>query len=184
MIKSWHLHYPIEYAKISDLEFTKEEVNTAINQINRIGDPLITLSNELPVNCIWLEGQEVSRKDYKNLFDVYGIRYGAGDNRTTFRLPDFRNRSIWGTSNIGIEGTIHAMIPMHYHQWITGAGHGKDGGGDQGPLFANGDRPDTGVKISPPKNGTMQFNDGVYNIEVGNTVRPPSILVRFYTRFK
>ena len=192
VITDWHLHYPIEYAKISDLEETRQSVDLAIETINRVGDPLITLSNTLPVNCIWLEGAEVSRADYDKLFEVYGIKYGAGDGRTTFNLPDFRNRSLWGSSELGVNGYADAMIPMHYHQWITGAGHGKDGGGNRGPLFANGDRPDYGQQISPYKNGTISFTSdyedkaGVVktDIKVGSTVRPPSVFVRFYTRFK
>ena len=125
-------------------------------------------------------------------FEVYGIKYGAGNGRTTFNLPDFRNRSLWGSSELGVNGYADAMIPMHYHQWITGAGHGKDGGGNRGPLFANGDRPDYGQQISPYKNGTISFTSdyedkaGVVktDIKVGSTVRPPSVFVRFYTRFK
>ncbi|MBQ2284326.1 MAG: tail fiber protein, partial [Clostridia bacterium] len=57
---------------------------------------------------IWLEGSTVSRTTYANLFAIYGTTYGAGDGSTTFKLPDFRNRAIWGADNYGY---VAAGIP-------------------------------------------------------------------------
>ena len=46
---------------------------------------------------LWAFGQEVSREDYKKLFDAIGITYGVGDGSTTFNLPDTRNLVVRGT---------------------------------------------------------------------------------------
>ena len=64
-----------------------------------IGDPIIALSSTLEDNEIWLEGGTVSRTTYAELFAIYGTTYGAGDGSTTFVLPDFRNRAIWGANS-------------------------------------------------------------------------------------
>lgn len=79
-----------------------------------IGAPQFTLNFNatLPDNCIWLEGAAVSRTTYNNLFAIYGTTYGAGDGSTTFNLPDFRNRCVWGGST---GGYIAAGLPSHTH---------------------------------------------------------------------
>ena len=78
-----------------------------------IGAPQFTMNPNatLPSNCIWLEGAEVSRVDYNNLFAIYGTTYGAGDGSTTFNLPDFRNRYICGVDNNLAFGYIGAGLP-------------------------------------------------------------------------
>lgn len=77
----------------------------------RIGDPQFTLdfsANGIPDGCIELKGQPVSRTSYNNLFAIYGTTYGAGDGSTTFNLPDFSNRTIYGGTSAGL---IEAGLP-------------------------------------------------------------------------
>ena len=78
-----------------------------------IGAPQFTMNPNavLPSNCILLEGAEVSRVDYNNLFAIYGTTYGAGDGSTTFNLPDFRNRYICGVDNNLVFGYVAAGLP-------------------------------------------------------------------------
>ena len=76
---------------------------------NAIGDPIITLSNKLKSNEIWLEGQTLEIAKYRKLFKVYGTTWG-GDGQTTFGVPDFRNRAIWGSGD-GTFGYIEAGLP-------------------------------------------------------------------------
>ena len=77
--------------------------------VGRIGQPQFTLDfANLPLNCVWLEGQTVSRTTYSNLFEIYGTAFGEGDGSTTFRLPNFRNRTIFGGESIGY---ISAGLP-------------------------------------------------------------------------
>ncbi|MFD1601495.1 phage tail protein [Flavobacterium artemisiae] len=50
----------------------------------------------------YCNGNTVSRTDYSELFSVIGTNFGAGDNSTTFNLPDFRGtflRGVNGASN-------------------------------------------------------------------------------------
>lgn len=78
-----------------------------------IGVPQFTMNPNamLPNNCIWLEGGEISRTDYNNLFAIYGTTYGEGDGSTTFKLPDFRGRYICGVDNNLVFGYIAAGLP-------------------------------------------------------------------------
>lgn len=88
----------------------------------------------------WLEcnGQLVSRAAYPGLFKAIGISFGSGDGATTFRIPDYRGRTLVGFdagspdfNSIGKTGG-HRDIPYHNH-YVTpeGAGHailwGPDG---------------------------------------------------------
>ena len=45
-------------------------------------------------------GQEVSRVEYAELFEVIGELYGSGNGETTFNLPDLRGRIPLGKDNM------------------------------------------------------------------------------------
>lgn len=46
-------------------------------------------------------GQAISRTTYADLFAFMGTTYGAGDGSTTFNLPDYRGRALWGQDDMG-----------------------------------------------------------------------------------
>lgn len=103
-----------------------------------IGHPRFALDNVLPANCVWLEGGEVSRTTYVNLFNKWGTTYGAGDGSTTFGLPDARKRAFYGDNGFGYitEGLPNLGLSMtsaggHNHNRgdmnITGSIHGPAG---------------------------------------------------------
>lgn len=167
----------------TDLSNITEAGKAVINHFSTsIGDPIITLSSTLGDNEIWLEGGTVSRTTYAELFAIYGTTYGAGDGSTTFVLPDFRNRAIWGSNNFGY---IAAGLPN-----ITGKVsrfHVLNNQPSEGALYG------TGLGTSPVggtgNSSFMQINldasksNSIYSNEV-KTVQPPSIKVRVKTRYK
>ena len=57
-----------------------------------IGSTVEWWCEEAPENWLICNGQAVSRTDYKDLFDVIGTQYGAGDGNTTFNLPNLSGR--------------------------------------------------------------------------------------------
>lgn len=55
-----------------------------------------------PNGYLLCNGQEVSRSEYADLFDVISTTYGSGDGSTTFNVPDLRDRFPQGANgNIG-----------------------------------------------------------------------------------
>lgn len=54
---------------------------------------------KIPEGYLLCNGQEVSRTTYKDLFEVIGTTYGAGDGSTTFKVPDLRGEFIRGFDN-------------------------------------------------------------------------------------
>ena len=152
--------------------------------IHTIGDPIITLNPVLQNNEIWLEGATVSRTTYSNLFQIYGTTYGAGNGSTTFKLPDFRNRAIWGASGFGY---LSAGLPN-----ITGSFRAND-------LVDNITTPVVSGALYYSTNTMRDARDGAngkaYTINfqasrsnsiygASSTVQPPAIKVRVKTRYQ
>lgn len=157
---------------------------------NPIGAPQFTLNPNaiLPNNCIWLEGAAVSRIDYNNLFAIYGTTYGAGDGSTTFNLPDFRNRALWGADSFGyisaglpnITGSI--SIPRGFQDCNTnGTGALKYTRASSG---SNGlGNTDAAGRIQGTIEVNASWSSSIYGA-APNTVQPPAIKVRVYTRYQ
>lgn len=99
---------PVNAQNLNNIENGIEDHEIRISLLEGIGNPIPTLSNILGENEIWLEGAEISRTTYAALFEIYGTTYGEGDGSTTFNLPDFRNRAIWGAEDFGY---IEAGLP-------------------------------------------------------------------------
>ena len=148
-----------------------------------IGSPQFTLNfgATLPANCIWLEGAEVSRTTYSTLFGIYGTTYGAGNGSTTFNLPDFRNRALWGADSAGY---LAAGLPN-----IWGEVNTVCDGNVYGGFYLNtqwGDLIDTHDSGGWGEASQIGFSAHRSNSIYGNstTVQPPSIKVRVYTRYQ
>ena len=99
---------PVNAQNLNNIENGIEDHEIRISLLEGIGNPIPTLSNILGENEIWLEGAEISRTTYAALFEIYGTTYGEGDGSTTFNLPDFRNRTLWGAEDFGY---IEAGLP-------------------------------------------------------------------------
>ena len=146
-----------------------------------IGVPQMTfnMSATLPANCIWLEGQAISRTTYSTLFGIYGTTYGAGDGSTTFNLPDCRNRVFWGGDTAGY---IAAGLPN-----ITGNTRSvwyDQGWQTNGAFYIANDN--THAANGATHTGRLVFDASRSNSIYGNssTVQPPAIKVRVYTRYQ
>lgn len=170
------------YANNATLE-SKISTSTAniIGKALGIGQPIIRLTDELNSDEVRLEGAEVSRDTYAGLFAIYGTTYGAGNGSTTFNLPDFRNRVIWGADSFGY---IEAGLPN-----INGGINNSVtyGGGPYGAFSET-------ASYSWKKAGTSEtlqhrmvtFDASKSNSIYGNsdTVQPPAVKVRVVTRYK
>ena len=147
-----------------------------------IGNPIITLNNTLNDNEIWLEGATVSRTTYAELFNIFGTTYGSGDGSSTFTLPDFRNRALWGSNSFGY---IEAGLPNITGEFQTSTYPSEQNVSGvfqkiaQAPQkhYAGGN---SSLSI------TYSFNASLASSIYGNstTVQPPAIKVRVKTRYK
>lgn len=155
--------------------------------IHTIGEPIITLSSTLDQTSeVWLNGANVSRETYANLFNIYGTTYGAGNGSTTFTLPNFNNRTIWGINNSSfgyisaglpnITGTFTGGRPTADTYWarMTGAFYKTNTTGKTGNEGINNNNSDVGFSAS--RSSSIYGNS--------TTVQPPAIKVRVKTRYK
>ena len=87
-----------------------------------------------PQGYLFCDGSAVSRTDYADLFTAIGTTYGAGDESTTFNLPDLSGRVVLGVSQSHALGTsggeaAHTLteqeLPAHTHT-VPSHGHAND----------------------------------------------------------
>ncbi len=81
-----------------------------------------------PTGWLVCNGAALSRSTYRTLFLAIGTTWGVGDGATTFNLPDFRGRAVYGVAASGtgstLGGTFGAMDhthtgPSHTHTLTT-----------------------------------------------------------------
>ena len=98
-----------------------------------IGSIYMFAGSTAPAGFLLCDGSAVSRTTYASLFDVIGTTYGAGDDSTTFNLPDISGKVPIGVSASHALATTggeesHALtsteIPSHTHG-IAAHGHGN-----------------------------------------------------------
>ena len=165
----------------------KQMVLDAIQNANPIGRPIFCLNGEsLNSNEIWLEGAEVSKAAYAELYAVYGDTYGEPEDENNFLLPDFRNRSIWGSSDATFGYQSAALPNIKNTSDIYRLLGGNNETRNQ-PLssvveaHANVDATNSGWEYRK-----LSFDASIASpiYQDGATVIPPSLKVRFKTRYK
>jgi len=95
-----------------------------------VGVPFYWLDDTPPAWALELDGSEISRTTYADLFAVMGTKYGAGDGSTTFNLPDDRANAIRGWDNgRGVDsGRVFGSEQLDQMQQITGRIRAAAGG--------------------------------------------------------
>lgn len=75
-----------------------------VDAIVPVGAVLPFYGSRPPKNWLLCYGQEVSRTEYKDLFDVIGTSSGSGNGSTTFNVPDLKGKVIYG------QGSADALV--------------------------------------------------------------------------
>lgn len=65
-----------------------------------VGTVLPSASTAAPAGFLICDGSAVSRADYADLFTATGTSYGAGNNTSTFNLPDLRGEVLGGNVSV------------------------------------------------------------------------------------
>jgi hypothetical protein len=62
----------------------------------------------------WLicDGRELDREEYVELFAIIGTSFGAGDGKTTFNLPNFKDETTWKNRMAKDDGYITEGAPQ------------------------------------------------------------------------
>lgn len=84
-----------------------EKFNGASNEILKIQSGLRAglvnfwpgTTSSIPLGWVLCDGRALDRTKYEELFSVLGIRYGVGDGKTTFNVPDYRGKFLFGVDD-------------------------------------------------------------------------------------
>jgi microcystin-dependent protein len=95
-----------------------EETFVASFPLSIVGVVLPYAGSSAPTGFLLCDGSAVSRSTYADLFDVIGTIYGAGNESTTFNLPDLRDRTPIGAG----AGTVVATFVSRSSNVITVSG--------------------------------------------------------------
>lgn len=172
---------------------TANAVKTAYDKAVAAG---AAIANALPVSALLpsfassmsgfllCNGAAVSRTTYAKLFSIIGTKFGAGNGSTTFKLPDFRNKTLWG-ANGNLMAVLAAGLPNFSGTfWAYTVGWSLASG--TGPFY------DMGAAGTPGNRGgeggsacTWGFNPSRVSSIYGNstTVQPPAIAVNIFIKY-
>lgn len=109
---NWNFDQMIDYLDNSVIELNEEITNNSNNvdelkdYVYNIGVPIITLESVLNENEIWLEGAEVSKTDYQNLYTIYGDTYGVATDSNNF------NYLILGIGLYGVQTVLDIFLKV------------------------------------------------------------------------
>ncbi len=141
-----------------------------------------------PAGWLLCDGAAVSRATYATLFSAIGIAWGAGDETTTFNVPDLRGVGLVGSGDHGTatkaNGTPYDgpdvgviendQMQGHYHNQYAGALIASGGGPDRA-LSAT-----TNTNIRGADAIRDPIDDGVNdNPSTGDETRPAAAGVNF-----
>ena len=136
----------------------------------------------IPDGWLLCDGSAVSRTEYVDLFNVIGVTYGAGDEETTFNLPDLTNRFIEGSTTSGTVKT--AGLPN-----ITGnfRPYGESSVTVNGAFYViSSTEPGWGTSSGIDNdNALFDFDASRSNSIYGNstTVQPPSVSMLYIIKY-
>lgn len=158
-----------------------------------IGLPQPSLTNTLLRNEIWLDGSVgtaisgtdstlVNVSTYPLLAAKYGNKYG-GNGTTTFGLPNFTGKSLWGVSSFGT-GYLGATLPNIMGSFGGAESASKADLYNTGPFYTGATNKMQGGSSDNDADVTYFDAHRCNTIYQNNaTVRPPSVEVRWKTRY-
>ena len=89
-----------------------EYLNTKSSSSVPTGAICFFATTAIPTGWLLCNGSNVSRTEYAALFSAIGTKFGAGDGKTTFTLPNLDERFIEGTTDTAKVGQyLEAGLP-------------------------------------------------------------------------
>lgn len=164
----------------TNCELSVNNGNSVVIAANTLetGD-LVASMNSSRRGCLLCNGAAVSRTTYVNLFAILGTAFGEGDGSTTFNLPDFRDKTLWG-ANGNLMSILTAGLPN------------IEAGLSIGALCQNASGAITIKSSHVLRASTDASNSSGFNFNAGKsnsiygkstTVQPPAIAVNIFIKY-
>ncbi len=104
---------PADAVNRKQLDDTASDTSSALkgvmNTLVKVGDVKTSLLSENHDNWLLCDGQEISRSDYADLFELIGDKFGEGNGVTTFNVPDYRGKFLRGLGDNSAEDIYTAQ---------------------------------------------------------------------------
>jgi len=156
----------------SDMVLVKSEIDSALSSLTGTIAWFACDAGKQGAGYLVCDGTQVSRTIYASLFSVIGVKYGVGDGKTTFTLPNLIDRVAWGTKT-AVGEYKEAGLPN-----ITGTfdGNVNDGTARKTGAFYTKDYLSYGAD-GDSGGGTVGFDASLSNAIYGRstTVQPPAL---------
>lgn len=164
----------------TNCDFSVNNGNGIVNASNvlQTGDLVASFASSKK-GCLLCNGAAVSRITYANLFAILGTAFGEGDGSTTFNLPDFRDKTLWG-ANGNLMSILTAGLPN------------IEGGLSIGALCQNASGAITTKSSGVLRATTDASNSSGFNFNASKsnsiygkstTVQPPAIAVNIFIKY-
>lgn len=156
----------------------KTAYDKAVENVLPVGSLIASFATSMK-GCLLGNGAAVSRTTYANLFSILGTAFGEGDGSTTFNLPDFRGKTLWG-ANGNLMKEIEAGLPN-----IEGRASGVNLETPTG-AFKQTMAKSNNIDGTPYyKASTIVFSAADSNSIYGNstTVQPPAVGVNVFIKY-
>ena len=117
----------------SQLDNATQIAKEFMNILLKVGDIKASVISENHDNWILCDGQELSRNEYSELYELIGEKFGKGNGVTTFNVPDYRGkflRGLGGNSASDIYTLQEESLPDHKHSIVVSDYGNPDGGSD------------------------------------------------------
>ena len=130
------------------------------------------------------DGRAISRTTYAELFAKLGTTFGAGDGSTTFNLPDFRDKTMWG-ANGNLNSTKSSGLPNLYGEINIPNGNRVSGSNyyaANGIFSFKSNATNGGNADGAGFGGRIKVDASTYNAIYGASeiVQPPAICVNVF----
>lgn len=164
-----------------EIYMTPDDVDLSDRDTSPIGTIHSYAGLTEPKHWLFCDGRELSRLDYKKLFDVIGITYGEGDGNTTFNLPDLRGRIPVGVDSAQEEFTEVGKSggkKEHNHNLSSGYAMLKfnKGSATGGYVAKTASSYKTDVKVYQSKAATADTDNMTEGVQLGGTTDNSDVL--------
>ena len=148
---------------------------------SQVGSYTTTATTTYAANYMLCDGRAISRTTYAELFAKIGTSFGAGDGSTTFNLPDFRDKTMWG-ANGNLNSTLEAGLPNITASWGTTYIRQNYNNQPTGAATGSVDKAAAFGGSNTTSINSIGFNASKANQIYGNstTVQPPAIAVNVF----
>lgn len=166
------------------------EAEAAVAKALPVGSLIASFATSM-TGYLLCNGAAVSRATYADLFALLDTSFGTGNGSTTFNLPDFRGKTLWGANN-NLRDVIAAGLPNItgnvFPKTYAGATDGTPIGGDGAfktvtnrSNIAVGKADYIGKGYYPYANFDASRSSAIYG--KSTTVQPPAIAVNIFIKY-